>query len=88
MPIIRQEDLQLLKREFDERCEKLRHELIGVSPNGNVWNQYAFNPADFARDYHELHEQRLVMAIDDLQTCLSKLKKIRKLSAARLGTAK
>ena len=88
MPIVRQENLQLLKGEFDERCERLRHELIGVPPNSNVWDQFAYNPEDFKRDYVQLDEQRLLIAIDDLQTCLKKLKKIRGLGAARLGNAK
>lgn len=85
MPIIRQEDLRHLKSEFDERCEKLRHVLIGMSPNRNVFDQYSLNPEDFKRDYVELDEKQLTFAIDDFQTCLKKLKQIKKLRAHRLG---
>lgn len=88
MPIIRQEDLRHLKTEFDERCEKLRHVLIGMPPNRNVWDQYSFNPSDFNRDYIELDERELLFAIEDLQTCLKKLKQAKKLSAPRLASSK
>ena len=88
MPIIRQEDLRHLKTEFDDRCERLRHVLIGTSPNRNVFDQYSLNPGDFNRDYIELDEKQLAFAIDDLQTCLKKLKQTKKLSAPRLASSK
>jgi hypothetical protein len=86
MPITHQVDLQHLKAEFDERCEKLRHVLIGSSPNRNVFDQYSLNPDDFKRDFIELDEKQLLFAIEDLQTCLKKLKQVSKLRAPRLAS--
>lgn len=59
-----------------------------MSPNKNVWNNYSFSPSDFDRDYIELDVEKLDFAIEDLQVCLKKLKKTRKLSAPQLASAK
>ena len=88
MPILRKTDLQTHVYEFDDRCEKLRHALIGESPNSNVYDQYSLNPDDFKRDFVEINLQQIDYSISDLSASLKKLKAINRISAKRLGSAK
>ena len=88
MPIIRQTELKKLKSEFDDRCERLRHALIGSPANINVWNFYSLNPDDFNRDFIEIDADVLLTFVEDLQVSLKKLKKIEKLRATQLGQVK
>ena len=86
MPIVRKSKAQRHLERLEERIEKLKEVLQGKEPNINLWNFYSLNETDYLRDFTEVEQSELSIALGDIENAIKELKKVKTLKAERLHT--
>jgi hypothetical protein len=57
----------------------------GKHPNSDLYESHALNPDDFKRDFIEVSEHEMNVAVSELSSTISSFKSIKKFSAKKLG---
>ena len=86
MPIVRKSKSQQHFKRLQARVEVLSKVMQGVEPNRGLWNFYALNEEDYIRDFVEVDQAELSLALDDLTSAVKALKKTKTLQADKLHT--
>ena len=81
MPIVRKTKAQQHLQRLEERIEKIKQVLQGQEPNMNLWNLYAFSEDDYKRDFTEIDQSELSLALSDIEGAIRELKKVKTLPA-------
>ena len=88
MPIVRKTKAQQHLQRLEERIEKIKQVLQGQEPNMNLWNLYAFSEDDYKRDFTEIDQSELSLALSDIEGAIRELKKVKTLPAQKLHNPK
>ncbi|MDK1287743.1 hypothetical protein [Pseudoalteromonas umbrosa] len=83
MPIVRKNHLQSYVEQLDERFRVLKLQVMGVTPNPNVYHQYHNDPFQYEEEFTEVNELKVKLAISDFEGILRELKQIKKLQAPK-----
>jgi deoxyribodipyrimidine photolyase-like uncharacterized protein len=84
MPIARKSKADHQLRQLEHRIKKLKLVMQGKEPNSSLWNFYALNENDYKRDFTEIDQSDLSVALGDIETAIKELKKVKTLKADKL----
>jgi hypothetical protein len=85
MPIIRKSEYLHYVQDLENRCNKLIAVAKGKSPNSDLYESHTLNPDDFERDFIEVSEHEINIAVSELRSAINSFKSIKKFSAKKLG---
>jgi len=88
MPIVRKSKATHHLEQLKERIEKLKQVMHGTEPNAGLWNLYALNENDYKRDFTEVDQSDLAIALGDVENAIRELKKARTLKAEKFHNPK
>jgi len=88
MPIVRKSKTDHHLEQLEERIEKLKLVMHGSEPNPNLWNLYALNENDYKRDFSEIDQSDLSIALGDVENAIKELKKAKTIKAEKLHNPK
>jgi len=77
MPIIKNTELNKYKFALEDRYSKLIAQIDGKKPNGNIYEQYENDPAVYSKDYREIDDLEIRLAITNFEGILKEIKKIK-----------
>ncbi len=69
---------------LEERIGTLRKVMQGSEPNDGLWNFHALSESDYVRDFVEIDQAALSIALGDVENVIKELKKVKTLKAERL----
>lgn len=87
MSIARKSRAQQHCERLEKSLDSLKSVLLGSEPNVNIWNLYAYNEGDYKRDFTEIDDSELSIAIAGLESVIKELKKAKALKATKLHTS-
>lgn len=73
MPIVRKSKFAHLFSELQKRIDNLKNIMEGKEPNENLWNFYALNEGDYKRDFTEIEQSELLLALGDVDNAIKEL---------------
>lgn len=82
--IFRKAEIAKHLEEYKVRSGKLLNVLNGEEPDKTHFDKYINNPADFSEEFTNIDIGELDYLIDDFQTSLKKLKKLKSCKAKHL----
>jgi hypothetical protein len=78
LPVIKRSAADAHIKELQAACDNVARAINGKAASGNTWDQYSFNPDDFARDFTEVTPSELLQAVAAARSMLDKVKKLEK----------
>lgn len=85
MPIVKRTSLIKYTDQLEKRYNNLISEIQGTRPNENIYDLYEQNPDDFIKEYSQVDDLAIDLAINDFKGILKELKKIKSLKAKTLN---
>lgn len=84
MPIVKKINSNRHLKILEGRIENLNAVLQGSEPNMNIWNLYALSESDYKRDFTEVDQSDLSLALGDVENAIKELKKAKTLKAIKI----
>jgi len=88
MPIVMKSKSMHHFKRLEDRMKCLKKVLLGAEPNPSLWNYYSLSESDYKRDFTEVEQSDLSVALNDVETAIKELKKVKALKADKLHNSR